>query len=216
MALAKLWLISVKHRKPVNATYWNINFLTVLPLWSCPILFLAPSQSHTPLPQVIELPPPSPTSTEGPDPTESDYTASSSSSFSFTSSSSFYATSSSSSTSDKVSWMATLKKGETGFHQLVWKHLAFLIHSPCVNLPPPQTPLKRISPVHRCSCLLSSIWSHFSSSSLERFPLQKMGWPLEWLRSLRFASLWRRCKVSTRGQTENVITFDECKKTFNP
>ncbi|CAG03293.1 unnamed protein product, partial [Tetraodon nigroviridis] len=67
-----------------------------------PILFLTLSQSHTPLAQVIELPPPSPTSTEGPDPTGSDYTASSSSSFSVTSSSSFYATSSSSSTSDKV------------------------------------------------------------------------------------------------------------------
>lgn len=93
----------------VSATCWNTNFLTVLPLWSCPILFLTPSQSHTPLPQVIELPPPSPTSTEGPDPTESDYTASSSS-FSFTSSSSFYATSSSSSASDKVSRMATLSK----------------------------------------------------------------------------------------------------------
>ncbi|KAM8879267.1 huntingtin isoform 7-T7 [Spinachia spinachia] len=62
--------------------------------------------SHTPLPQVIEQSPPSPTSTEGPDATDSDssvYSASSSSSsFSFSSSSSFYATSSSASTSDKV------------------------------------------------------------------------------------------------------------------
>lgn len=135
------------------------NFLTVLPLWSCPILFLTPSQSHTPLPQVIELPLPSPTSTEGPDPTESDYTASSSSSFSFTSSSSFYATSSSSSSaSDKVSRMATLsKKGKrvsTSLFGNIWLSEFILLVS--ISLPP-KKPLKRISPVHRCSCLLSSI-----------------------------------------------------------
>lgn len=118
---------------PSRATL--VSILTVLPLWSCPlsfILLLTSSQSHTPLPRVIEPSPPSPTSTEGPDATDGDYTASSSSSsFSFSSSSSFYATSSSS-TSDKVSQLDTLSKEGRGL--LVWKLLAFLILSPSVHL----------------------------------------------------------------------------------
>lgn len=189
----------------------------MLPLWSWPILFLTPSQSHTPLPQVIELPLPSPTSTEGPDPTESDYTASSSSSFSFTSSS-FYATSSSS-TSDKVSRMATLSKKGKGFPLACLETFGFLTSfSLCSFFP------RSSAENQSCASLLLPLVDMipFSLPHWSDFLSKKMGWSLEWLSSLRFASLWRRCKGSSRGNREshhfwwmkNIQPINVCVRTL--